>query len=44
MFESQKFAIYYIFLLATQCTYISYTSYIENRIVKRADSHITVCS
>ena len=33
MFMRQEFAIFYIFLLDTQCT----TFYNENRIVKRAN-------
>ena len=40
MFVRQDFAVYYIFLLGIQCT----TFCIENRRVKRANSHFTICS
>ena len=40
MFVRKEFAIYYIFLLDIHCT----TFYIENRSVKRANSHFTICS
>ena len=40
MFVRQDFAIYYIFLLDIQCA----TFCIENRSVKKANSHFTICS
>ena len=40
MFVKQEFAIYYIFLLDIHCTIFC----IENRSVKRANNHFTICS
>ena len=40
MFWNYKIGIYYIFLLELQRT----TPYVENRSVKRANSHLTICT